>query len=98
MLPTKDSLQIKRYTQTKRKEMVKDIALMDLEGITVNEMGRIERNKYHMISCTCGIYGINNNKKSSNRLIVTENTLRAARWERGCGVGKKAKELRGTNG
>ena len=33
MLPTRDSLQIKRYTQTKRKGMEKDIALMDLEGI-----------------------------------------------------------------
>ena len=33
MLPTGDSLQIKRYTQTKIKGMEKDIALMNLEGI-----------------------------------------------------------------
>ena len=55
MLPTRDSLQIKRYTQTKRKGMEKDIALMDLEGIALNEMRWIEKDKYRMISCTCGI-------------------------------------------
>ena len=33
MLPLRDSLQIKRHTQTKRKGIEKDIALMDLEGI-----------------------------------------------------------------
>ena len=52
MLPMRDSLQIKRHTQTKRKGMEKDIALM---GIALNEMGRIEKDKYHMISHTCGI-------------------------------------------
>ena len=33
MLPTKDTLLIKGYTQTKKKGMEKDIALMDVEGI-----------------------------------------------------------------
>ena len=33
MLPTRDSHQIKRHTQTKRKEMEKYIALMNLEDI-----------------------------------------------------------------
>ena len=55
MLPTRDSLQIKRHTQTKRKGIKKDIALMDLEGVTLNEMGRIKKDKYCMISCTRGI-------------------------------------------
>ena len=52
MQHTRDSLQIKRHTQTKRKETEEDIALMDLEGITLNEMGQIEKDKYCMISCT----------------------------------------------
>ena len=43
MLPTRDSLQIKRHTQTKRRGMEKDIALMDLEGIALNKMGQIEK-------------------------------------------------------
>ena len=55
MLHTRDSLQIKGHTQTKRKRMEKDIALMDPEGTVLNEMGHIEKDKYHMISCTCGI-------------------------------------------
>ena len=55
VLPIRDLLQIKRHIQTKRKEMEKDIALMDLEGIALNEMGQREKDKYHMISCTCGI-------------------------------------------
>ena len=38
MLPTRDSLQIKGHTQTKRKRLEKDIALMDLEGITLSEV------------------------------------------------------------
>ena len=52
MLPTRDSLQIKRHTQTKRKGMEKNIALMDLEGIALNEMSQIEKDKYHLISHT----------------------------------------------
>ena len=55
MLPTRNSLQIKRHTHTKRKEMKKDIALMYLEGIALNEMDWIEKDKYRMISRTCGI-------------------------------------------
>mgnify|MGYP007073711617 CR=1 FL=1 len=51
MLPIRDSLRIKRYTQTKRKGMEKGIALMDLEGIALNEIGLIEKDKYHMSSC-----------------------------------------------
>ena len=53
MLPTRDSFQIKRHTQTKSKGMEKDIALMVLESIALNEMGWIEKDKYHMISHTC---------------------------------------------
>ena len=56
MLPIRDSLQIEKYTQTKRKGMEKDVALMDIEGIVLNEMGRTEKDKYRMISHTCGIY------------------------------------------
>ena len=44
MLPIRDSLQIKKHTESKRKGMEKDIALMDLEGIALNEMGQIKRN------------------------------------------------------
>ena len=55
MLLIRDSLQFKRHTQTKRKRMEKDIALMDLEGIVLNEMGRKVKDKYCMISCTCEI-------------------------------------------
>ena len=55
MLPTRDSLHIKRHTQTKRKGVGKDIALMDLEDIALNEASQIGKNKYHMISHTCGI-------------------------------------------
>ena len=55
MLSTRDSLQIKSRTQTKKKEMEKDIALMVLECTALNEMGQREKDKYHMISCTCGI-------------------------------------------
>lgn len=54
-LPTKYSLQLKRHTQTNRKGMEKDIALMDLEDIALNEMGQLENNKYRMISRTCVI-------------------------------------------
>ena len=54
VLPTRDSLQIDRYTQTKRKGMEKDIALMDLEGIALNEMGWIEKDNYCVISHICG--------------------------------------------
>ena len=38
VLPTRDSLQIKRHMQNEKKEMEKDIALMDLQGIALNEM------------------------------------------------------------
>ena len=38
MLPTRNSPQITRHTQTKRKGIEKDIALMDLEGIMLNEV------------------------------------------------------------
>ena len=44
MLPTRDSLKIKRHTQTKRKGMEKDIALMDIEGIALNEVSQIKTN------------------------------------------------------
>ena len=43
------------HVRTKRKGMKKDIALMDLEGIALNERGWIEKDKYSMISLTCGI-------------------------------------------
>ena len=49
MLPTTDSLQ--SYTETKKKRIEKDIALMDLESIALDEMCWIEKNKYCMISC-----------------------------------------------
>ena len=55
MLTTRDSLQIKRHMQTKRKGMEKDMALMDLQGIELNEISNIEKDKYHMISHICGI-------------------------------------------
>ena len=55
MLPTRDSLQIKRHTQTKRKGMEKDIALMDPKGVVLNEISQIEKDKYRIISHTCGI-------------------------------------------
>ena len=40
MLLIRDSLQVKRHTETKRKGMEKDIALMDIEGIALNEVNR----------------------------------------------------------
>ena len=51
------------------------IALMNLEGIVLNKMGRIKKDNYHMISGTCGILKNknNNNNKSRNKLINTEN-------------------------
>ena len=45
--------------------MEKDIALMDLEDSAMNEMGWMEKDKYHMISCTCGI----SRKKSTTTKI-----------------------------
>ena len=56
MLLSRDSLQIKRLTQTKRKGMEKEIALMDLEGMALNEISQTEKDKYRMISHTRGIY------------------------------------------
>ena len=50
MLPIKDSLQIKRHTQTERNGMEKDIAFMDLESIILNEVSQIEKDRYHMMS------------------------------------------------
>ena len=44
MLPTRDSLQIRRHTQTKRKEIEKDIASMGLEGIVLNKSDREKTN------------------------------------------------------
>ena len=55
MLPTRDSLQMKKHTRTKRKGMVIDIALIDLDCIMLNEMGWIKKDRYCMISLTCGI-------------------------------------------
>ena len=40
MLPTRDSLQIKRHSQTNTKGMENDMAWMDLEGIGLKEMVR----------------------------------------------------------
>ena len=95
MLPIRDSLQIKRHTQTKRRGMEKDIALMDLEGTVQNEMGQIEKDKYHMISCTCGIKEQNNNNnKSRNKLMDTENILRVTRSEGVRGMEKKGKGIK----
>ena len=73
MLPIRDLLQIKRHTQTKRKRMGIDIALMDLEYCT--EGNRLNKDKYCMISCPCGILRnkIDNNDKSRNKLRDTEN-------------------------
>ena len=42
-------------TQTKRKEMGKDTALMGLEGMALNKMGQREKDKYRLISRTRGI-------------------------------------------
>ena len=53
ILPMRDSVQVKRHTQTKSKGMEKDITLGDPEGIALNEVSQIEKDKYHMI--TCGI-------------------------------------------
>ena len=55
MLPIRDSLQIKKHTESKRKGMEKDITLIDLVGIALNEISQIAKDKYHMISRTCGI-------------------------------------------
>ena len=55
MLSTRDSFYIKRHTQTKRKGMEKDIALMDPEDIALNDVSQIEKNKFRMISHTFGI-------------------------------------------
>ena len=55
MLPARESLQIKRHTETKRNGMEKDIALMALEGIALNAVSQIEKDKYHMISHMCEI-------------------------------------------
>ena len=41
---SRDLLQIKRHIQTKRKGMEKDIALMDLESIVLNEVSQIKTN------------------------------------------------------
>mgnify|MGYP007046025681 CR=1 FL=1 len=43
MLPIRDSLQIKRHTQTIRKGIEKDIALIDLEGIVLNEVSGLRQ-------------------------------------------------------
>ena len=43
MLPIRDSLQIKRHTQTIRRGIEKDIALIDLEGIVLNEVSGLRQ-------------------------------------------------------
>ena len=55
MLLIRDSLQIKGHTQTKRKGMERDIAFVNLEGIVLNEISQIGKDKYHMSSHTRGV-------------------------------------------
>ena len=38
---------------------------MDLEGIMLNEISQIEKDKYHMISLTCGIQNKQTNKQTN---------------------------------
>lgn len=64
---------IKRHTQTKKKEMERDIALIDLEGIMLNEICATEKNMY-----MCNPKNkIKNNNNNRNKLIDEENILRA---------------------
>ena len=44
---------------------------MNLEGIMLSETSKTEKDKYHIISLTCGIFKKQTNKK--NKLIDTEN-------------------------
>ena len=73
--------------------MKKDIALMDLEGVMLNEISQIEKDRQHMWNLKNKI-----NNKNKNYLIDTENILRATRWEGEGGQWKRSKGLRSTNG
>ena len=69
---------------------------MDLKSITLSEISQTEKDKYHMISFTCGIQRTKEMKKQNrNRLIDAENKLMLAREI--IGWVKKLKGLRSTN-
>ena len=51
---------------------------MDLEGIMLSETSQMEKEKYHMISLTCGIQNKQTNEQptlNKNKHVETENTV-----------------------
>ena len=42
---------------------------MNLEGITLSEISQAEKEKYHMVSLTCGLYKTKQNKPNKNSFI-----------------------------
>ena len=51
---------------------------MDLEGIMLSETSQMEKDKYHMISLTCGIQNKQTNEQptlNKNKHVETENTV-----------------------
>ena len=81
--PTRDSLQIKRHTQTTRKGMEKDIDLMDLEDIALNEISQMKTNvtRFHI--------HVESKEQNKQHTTDTETILRATKWDGVWGDGKE---------
>ena len=47
---------MEQYLAIKKKEILPFVTTwMDLEGIMLSEVSQTEKDKYHMVSCMCGI-------------------------------------------
>ena len=47
---------MEQYSAIKKKEILPFVTTwMDLEGIMLSEVSQTEKDKYHMVSCMCGI-------------------------------------------
>ena len=62
-------------------------AWRELKGIMQSEISQIEKDKYHMISLTCGKFKNNKQINKQKNLIDTENRLVVVRGM-GSGVGE----------
>ena len=73
------------YPAIKKKKILSFATWMELEGLMLNELNQIEKEKYHLVLFTCALLKKKKKKKQKNEFRGAKNSLvvsRGSMWSK----------------
>ena len=70
------------YPAIKKKKILPFATWMELEGLMLNELSQIEKEKYHLILFTCALFKKKKNRKMSSEMQRSLVVSRGSMWSK----------------